>query len=199
MARLRNSVPPGERAVLRTYAVFFCHGGHPVELEAAPWERAKPRSHEAGSRKPRKAARCTTWWHARRCARSHGLGPRGEIVAGERANVRGCGERGAWRPGSLCMAGVRGGCHWPIGLAPRFFDLGRGELVFFRRFPVFFEQNPTLNRKKSFRCAKGRAFSFFSGRKKFFLSPKRASPTSSPYSPEVTNSPAVCCARSSGV
>ena len=74
-------------------------------------------------------------------------------------------------------------CHWPIGLAPRFFDLGRGELVFFRRFPVFFEQNPTLNRKKSFRCAKGRAFSFFSGRKKFFLSPKRASPTSSLYSP----------------
>ena len=41
--------------------------------------------------------------------RSHGLGPRGEIVAGKRANVRGCGERGAWRPGSLCMAGVRGG------------------------------------------------------------------------------------------
>ena len=78
-----------------------------------------------------------------------------------------------------------GNCHWRIGLAPRFFDLGRGELVFFRRFPVFFEQNPTLNRKKSFRCAKGRAFSFFSGRKKFFLSPKRASPTSSPYSPEV--------------
>ena len=76
-------------------------------------------------------------------------------------------------------------CHWRIGLAPRFFDLGRGELVFFRRFPFFFEQNPTLNRKKSFRCAKGRAFSFFSGRKKFFLSPKRASPTSSPYSPEV--------------
>ena len=30
-------------------------------------------------------------------------------MAGERANVRGCGERGAWRPGSLCMAGVRGG------------------------------------------------------------------------------------------
>ena len=60
-------------------------------------------------------------------------------------------------------------CHWRIGLAPRFFDLGRGELVFFRRFPVFFEQNPTLNRKKSFRCAKGRAFSFFSGRKKFFF------------------------------
>ena len=78
------------------------------------------------------------------------------------------------------------GCHWRIGLAPRFFDLGRGELVFFRRFPFFFEQNPTLNRKKSFRCAKGRAFSFFSGRKKFFLSPKRASPTSSPYSPEVS-------------
>ena len=77
-------------------------------------------------------------------------------------------------------------CHWRIGLAPRFFDLGRGELIFFRRFPFFFEQNPTLNRKKSFRCAKGRAFSFFSGRKKFFLSPKRASPTSSPYSPEVT-------------
>ena len=65
--------------------------------------------YEAGSRKPRKAARCTTWWQARRCARSHGLGPRGEIVAGERANVRGCGGRGAWRPGSLCMAGVRGG------------------------------------------------------------------------------------------
>ena len=30
-------------------------------------------------------------------------------MAGGRANVRGCGERGAWRPGSLCMAGVRGG------------------------------------------------------------------------------------------
>ena len=89
--------------------------------------------------------------------------------------------------GVLGLAAATGlpDCHWRIGLAPRFFDLGRGELVFFRRFPVFFEQNPTLNRKKSFRCAKGRAFSFFSGRKKFFLSPKRASPTSSPYSPEV--------------
>ena len=64
-------------------------------------------------------------------------------------------------------------CHWRIGLAPRFFDLGRGELVFFRRFPFFFEQNPTLNRKKSFRCAKGRAFSFFFGPKKVFFEPKK--------------------------
>ena len=95
--------------------------------------------------------------------------------------------------GCFSKVGLAGGsgraraCHWRIGLAPRFFDRGRGELVFFRRFPFFFEQNPTLNRKKSFRCAKGRAFSFFSGRKKFFLSPKRASPTSSPYSPEVNH------------
>ena len=64
--------------------------------------------------------------------------------------------------------------------SPTIFDLRRGELVFFRRFPVFFEQNPTLNRKKSFRCAKRASFFFFSGRKKFFLGPKRASPTSSP-------------------
>ena len=66
--------------------------------------------------------------------------------------------------------------------SPTIFDLRRGELGFFRRFPVFFEQNPTLNRKKSFRCAKRASF-FFSGRKKFFLSPKRASPLSSPYWP----------------
>ena len=67
--------------------------------------------------------------------------------------------------------------------SPTIFDLRRGELVFFRRFPVFFEQNPTLNRKNSFRCTKRASFFFFLGRKKFFLSPKRASPLSSPYWP----------------
>ncbi len=67
--------------------------------------------------------------------------------------------------------------------SPTVFDFKRGELVFFRRFSVFFEQNPTLNRKNSFRCAKRASFFFFFGRKKFFLSPKRASPTSSLYWP----------------
>ena len=60
--------------------------------------------------------------------------------------------------------------------SPTIFDLRRGELVFFRRFPVFFEQNPTLNRKKSFRCAKRASFFFFFGPKKvfFFASPTKS-------------------------
>ena len=64
--------------------------------------------------------------------------------------------------------------------SPTIFDLRRGELVFFRRFPVFFEQNPTLNRKKSFRCAKRASFFFFFGPKKvfFLLAPRNRGATS---------------------
>ena len=78
-------------------------------------------------------------------------------------------------------------CWLPLAnrASPTIFRSRKGRACFFSAISVFFEQTPTLNRKKSFRCAKGRAFPFFSGRKKFFLSPKRASPTSSPYSPEV--------------
>ena len=57
--------------------------------------------------------------------------------------------------------------------SPTIFGLRRGELVFFRRFPVFFGQNPTLNRKKSFRCAKRASFFFFFGPKKVFFEPKK--------------------------
>ena len=81
------------------------------------------------------------------------------------------------RPGVFALPHHLTPCDHDLPLAniasPTVFDFKRGELVFFRRFPVFFEQNPTLNRKKSFRCAKGRAFFFFSGRKKFFFEPKK--------------------------
>ena len=44
-------------------------------------------------------------------------------------------------------------------------------MFFIGDFSFFFEQNPTLNRKNSFRCAKRASFFFF-GRKKFFLKKK---------------------------
>ena len=170
-----QSAPPPSHPVIPRVLVgrlrtkmFYRELGHPVKRAKANHTPASSSwaggGGSARSQWPASGGK-EEWLSEASLARS-GLGDAGDRGEEDRC-CDACGHHGHFAVNCEAVDDARG-CHWRIGLAPRFFDLGRGELVFFRRFPVFFEQNPTLNRKKSFRCAKGRAFFFFRAEKSFF-------------------------------